>query len=83
MENTVYICIQFLCNNARADLQQKTFLTPETSIFGKTIEGYLNPISSLTSNTIITKLNTHAVHNSRYLQSKLMFKLCPGSMVKI
>ena len=49
----------------------------------KTIEGYLDSISTLIFNTIITKLNIHAVHSSRYLQSKFMFDLSHASMVKI
>ena len=35
----------------------------------KTIEGYLGSGSSLTFNTIKTKLIMHAFHSSRYLQS--------------
>ena len=39
-------------------------------ILRKTIEGYLDLFSSLTFNTIKTKLFIHAFHSSRYLQSK-------------
>ena len=45
-----------------------------------TIEGYLDSISSLAFNTIKIKLDIHAVHSSRYLQSRVMFNLivlCP------
>ena len=40
------------------------------NILRKTIEGYLDFISSLTLNAIKTELIMHAVHSSRYLQSK-------------
>ena len=40
------------------------------SILRKTIEGYLDPILSLTFNAIKTKITMHAFHSSRYLQSK-------------
>ena len=42
-------------------------------ILRKTIEGYLDSVSSLTFNTIKTLLLMHAFHSSRHLQSKWMF----------
>ena len=50
--------------------------------FGLT-KGYLDSISSLAFKTSKTKLYSHAVYSSRYLQSKLMFNLSHASMVKI
>ena len=47
-------------------LKYATLLT----ILRETIEGYLDSVSSLTFNTIKTKLIMHEFHSSRYLQSK-------------
>ena len=55
----------------------------DPAILRTKIERYLDSISSLTFNTIKTKLNIHAVHNSNYLQLKLTFTLSHASMVKI
>ena len=52
------------------------------NILKKTTEGYLDSILFLTFKTIIIK-KVHAVHSSRYLQSKLMFRLSHTLMVNI
>ena len=43
-------------------------LFPSSYILRKTIEGYLDSVPSLTSNTIKTCLIMHAFHSSRHLQ---------------
>ena len=53
------------------------------NILRKTIEGYSDSISSQTFNTKKAKLNIHAVHDSRYFQSKLKLNLSHASMVKL
>ena len=64
----------------------KLFLIKELKRFcilnmlGKTIEGYLDSVPSLTFNTIKTKLIMHAFRSSRYLQLKWMFDLSHASM---
>ena len=50
-------------------------------ILRKTIEGYLDSVLSLTSNTIKTLLIMHAFHSSRHLQSKWMLYFSHASMV--
>ena len=50
-------------------------------ILRKTIEGYLDSVPSITSNTIITLLIMHVFHNSRHLQSKWMLYISHASMV--
>ena len=63
-------------NTASNDLKPETeptnieCLNLIDNIHRKTIEGYLDSVSSLTFNTIQTKLIMHAFHSSRYLQSK-------------
>ena len=49
----------------------------------KTIEGYLDSVSTLTFNTIITKPIMHAFHSSRYMQSKWMPDFSHTSMVHV
>ena len=51
------------------------------NILRKTIEGYLDPVPSLTFNTIKTLLCMHAFHSSRHLQSKCMLYFSHASMV--
>ena len=55
--------------------------TTPSNILRKTIEGYLDSVRSLTSNTIKTLLIMHAFHISRHLQSKWMLYLSHASMV--
>ena len=52
-----------------------------TYILRKTIEGYLDSVLSLTSNTIKTLLIMHVFHSSRHLQSKRMLYFSHASMV--
>ena len=57
-------------NDYHRSRQRQTFNMSVKSmryILRKTIEGYLDSVPSLTSNTIITKLIMHAFHSSRYL----------------
>ena len=51
------------------------------NILRKTIEGYLDSVSSLTFNTIKTLLVMHVFHSSRHLQSKWMLYFSHASMV--
>ena len=51
------------------------------SILRKTIEGYLDSVPSLTSNTIKTLLVMNSFHSSRYLQSNWMLYFSHASMV--
>ena len=51
------------------------------TILRKTIEGYLDSVSSLTFNTIKTLLIMHVFHSSRHLQSKRMLYFSHVSMV--
>ena len=51
------------------------------SILRKTIEGYLDSVPSLTSNTIKTILIMNSFHSSRYLQSNWMLYFSHASMV--
>ena len=55
--------------------------TGRAYILRKTIEGYLDSVSSLTFNTIKTLLIMHVFHSSRHLQSKWMLYLSLVSMV--
>ena len=59
------------------------FLAPISNVYilKKTIEGYLDSIPSLTFNTIKTKLNMHALHSSRYIQSKWVLYFSHATMV--
>ena len=50
-------------------------------ILRKTIEGYLDSVPSLTSNTIKTLLIMHAFHSFRHLQSKWMLYFSHALMV--
>ena len=52
----------------RGYLRNIGFMIEKSSILRKTIEGYLDPVPSLTFNTIKTKPIMHAFHSSRYLQ---------------
>ena len=56
----------YVCMHAHADTSKYLY------ILRKTIEGYLDSVPSLTSNTIKTLLIMHAFHSSRHLQSKWM-----------
>ena len=47
------------------------------------MDRYLDSISSLTFNTIKTKLKLHADHSSRYLKLKFMFYLKHAAIIKI
>ena len=51
------------------------------NILRKTIEGYLDSVPSLTSNTIKTLLIMNSFHSSRYLQSNWMLYFSHASMV--
>ena len=51
------------------------------NILRKTIEGYLESVSSLTFNTMKTLLIMHVFHSSRHLQSKWMLYFSHASMV--
>ena len=61
--------------------QIKNQLKPLGNILRKTIEGYLDSVPPLTSNTIKTSLIMHAFHSSRHLQSKWMLYSSHASMV--
>ena len=76
----------FIAKELSYDFKDNSYsLKPYTRIIysEKTIEGYLDFITSLKFNTIYTDLNMHAFHSSRYLQSKCMFNLNHAPMVKV
>ena len=59
------------------------FIKPLNIYSEKTIEGYLDSVPSLTSNTIKTLLIMNSFHSSRYLQSNWMLYFSHASMVKV
>ena len=71
----VKLILAFLCNELH--------ISQSYYILRKTIEGYLDSVPSLTSNTIKTLLIMHVFHSTKYLQSKWMIYISHASMVSV